>query len=163
MRWWDGSMSREGGTPQHGWQSMKMKLQSSELLLSSVVRFSSSSTSWLASSPFAPRAQFIDRAAAAPSSSSQRPQACSTPCFAHPLPPKQGVTCTYVSLVATLREVSVGQQGRPGLATALPLPGNAPRLLHLGNGPPGPQGVLLLSESPLPVAFLQHFDIKSRA
>lgn len=30
-------------------------------------------------------------------------------CFAHPLPPKQGVTCTYVSLLATLRELSVGQ------------------------------------------------------
>lgn len=38
------------------------------------------------------------------------------------------------------------RSARPG--NSLPLPGNAPRLLHLGNGPPGPQGVLLLSESP---------------
>ena len=54
---------------------------------SEIAKFGTSPSSDFHHLHFAPRAKFIDRAAAAPSSSSQRPQARSTPCFAHPLPP----------------------------------------------------------------------------
>ncbi len=74
---WDGFMSRDGGTLQHGWQSIKM----SELLLLQIFIIIHLLVGLLS---LAPRAQFINRAAKAPSSSSQRPQARPTPFLVHP-------------------------------------------------------------------------------